>query len=193
MRTIEKRPSLDWAVLGLLDQAPLSGYDLRKTFGSTPLAAFSDSPGAIYPALRRLERGRLIEPAAGEAVDGRRRRALKLTPAGRKAFVSWLRTPPTLHEVEREMEGLVLRLAFMSQALDAGAVAGYLEALAALVAEHLEALERFYAAAGPAMPLSAQLAFESGVEVVRGYATWLGGARRRARREAIKSEKRSRR
>jgi len=190
MRTIARRPSLDWALLGLLDQGPHSGYDLRKTFGSTPLATFSDSPGAIYPALRRLERGRLIEPASGEAVAGRRRRALRLTPAGRKAFVSWLRTPPTRHEVERDMEGLILRLAFMSQALDALAVTSYLEALAVLVAEHLEALERFYTTTGPTMPLSAQLAFESGVEAVRGYASWLTRARRSARREASRTRRR---
>ena len=68
------RPStLGYALLGLLHQAPQAGYDLRKTFVSTPMAAFSDSPGAIYPALRRLAgQGWIapVEPARG----GRRRR-----------------------------------------------------------------------------------------------------------------------
>lgn len=56
MRTIQTTTSpLECALLGLLHQMPRSGYNLRKTFSSSPLAAFSDSPGAVYPALRQLE------------------------------------------------------------------------------------------------------------------------------------------
>ena len=47
---------LGYALLGLIHQQPLSGYDVKKIFASTPMAGFSDSPGAIYPALRRLEK-----------------------------------------------------------------------------------------------------------------------------------------
>ena len=47
---------LGYALLGLIYQQPLSGYDVKKIFASTPMAGFSDSPGAIYPALRKLER-----------------------------------------------------------------------------------------------------------------------------------------
>lgn len=60
---------LGYALLGLLHQRPSSGYALRRTFATMPMGTFSDSPGAIYPALRRLEqqglvRGRL-ESSAG--------------------------------------------------------------------------------------------------------------------------------
>ena len=48
--------TLGYALLGLLHAGPQSGYGLRRTFVTTPLAVFSDSPGAIYPALRRLAR-----------------------------------------------------------------------------------------------------------------------------------------
>jgi len=51
-------PLLGYALLGLLHQKERSGYDLRKVFTHTPVKHFSDSPGAIYPALRRLERRR---------------------------------------------------------------------------------------------------------------------------------------
>ena len=54
-----KIPSLGYALLGLL-QKPSSGYDLRKVFSSTSMKTYSDSPGAIYPALRRLEHRGLV-------------------------------------------------------------------------------------------------------------------------------------
>jgi DNA-binding PadR family transcriptional regulator len=45
---------LGYALLGLIHQKPSSGYDLRKTFTETAMGSFSNSPGAIYPALARL-------------------------------------------------------------------------------------------------------------------------------------------
>ncbi|MHC4537428.1 MAG: PadR family transcriptional regulator, partial [Planctomycetota bacterium] len=48
--------TLSLAVLGLIAQKPHSGYDLRKVFSTTPLGHFSSSPGAIYPALKRIEK-----------------------------------------------------------------------------------------------------------------------------------------
>ena len=44
---------------------------VKKIFALTPMAGFSDSPGAIYPALRKLERNNLVE-----------RRVLATAPAG---------------------------------------------------------------------------------------------------------------
>ncbi len=48
--------TLSLAVLGLIVQRPRSGYDLRKVFSTTPMGHFSSSPGAIYPALIRIEK-----------------------------------------------------------------------------------------------------------------------------------------
>ena len=51
--------TLSLAILGLIAQEWQSGYDIRKAFATTPMGHFSSSPGAIYPALKRLEKGRL--------------------------------------------------------------------------------------------------------------------------------------
>ena len=51
---------LGFALLGLLEERPRSGYDLRKVFAQTAMGTFSDSPGAIYPALGRLEKRGLV-------------------------------------------------------------------------------------------------------------------------------------
>ena len=47
---------LELAILGLLWQQPRSGYDLLKLFTETAMGGYSSSPGAIYPALKRLAR-----------------------------------------------------------------------------------------------------------------------------------------
>jgi DNA-binding PadR family transcriptional regulator len=51
---------LGYALLGWLRANPASGYDLHKVFSTTAMMTYSDSPGAIYPALRRLQEQDLI-------------------------------------------------------------------------------------------------------------------------------------
>src|SRR5258707_12894153 len=83
MVTTNSNSALAFALLGLIWQEPRSGYDLRKFFSSTPMISFSDSPGAIYPALHRLEQRGLVR-GHGEGRPGlRRRRSFQLTAPGR--------------------------------------------------------------------------------------------------------------
>ena len=56
-----KVTQLDYAILGLLSQGPLTGYKIRMTFENTALGNFSSSPGTIYPALKRLAALKLID------------------------------------------------------------------------------------------------------------------------------------
>src|SRR6266852_3783771 len=75
--------TLAFALLGLIWQEPRSGYDLRKFFSSTPMISFSDSPGAIYPALHRLEQRGLVRGHTAQGAGLRRRRIFELTVRGR--------------------------------------------------------------------------------------------------------------
>lgn len=80
---------LDLAILGLLDERPMHGYELRKRL-SPVLGAFrAVSYGSLYPCLRSLaERGWVRVDEAGPA-PGRARRTrvtYELTPAGREHF-----------------------------------------------------------------------------------------------------------
>ncbi len=191
MRTVAPPDSrLGLALLGLIHQAPQSGYDLRKAFALTPLGRFSDSPGAIYPALLRLRRKRWIEPVPGGRPSGRRRQAFRLTASGRQAFVAWLERLPTRAEVERDMEGLALRLAFTSQGLPPAAVPRFLEAWRREIEAHVESLRGFLAREGEGMTVSGRLAFESGVESLQGRARWLTRALRRLARKTLAGRRR---
>src|SRR5437588_12227622 len=55
---------LDLAVLGLLKDQPLHGYELKKRLGDTLGFLWGVSYGSLYPALRRLERAGAIEIVA---------------------------------------------------------------------------------------------------------------------------------
>jgi DNA-binding PadR family transcriptional regulator len=173
--------TLAHALLGLLHGAPRSGYDLRKTFASTPIAHFSDSPGAIYPALRRLARRRWITAVAAPR-GGRRRKVFAPTDLGRRAFAQWLRQAPTRHDVVREWDVLMLRLAFMGTTGGRG-LTTFLRAVEAELRGYLHELEAFRAGEAAKLPLGARLAFESGVEGYRAQARWVAMALERTRRE----------
>ncbi len=167
--------TLEYALLGLLHQEPHSGYELRRIFAETPLKYFSDSPGAIYPALRRLVARRWVVASAPEG--GRRRRELRLSAAGRRAFVAWLSRPVTRQDVDPDT-ALLLRFAFMGQALPAAAIgqfiADYSREMAALLAD----LQGYYDENAAAWPLTGRLAFAHGLAL---HATKLAWAREAAR------------
>jgi DNA-binding PadR family transcriptional regulator len=54
-------PMLEIAVLGLLKEQPLHGYELKKRLSETLGFLWGVSYGSLYPALRRLERDGAIE------------------------------------------------------------------------------------------------------------------------------------
>ena len=91
---------LEFAVLGLLHEGPMHGYELRKRL-TTLLGAFraAISYGSLYPTLRRLQAGGWItevEPDPDDVVTappltGRRGRVVyKLTAEGKERFAALL-------------------------------------------------------------------------------------------------------
>ena len=75
---------LDFAILGLLREAPRHGYELKRTLGD--LGFWQVSFGSLYPALRRLEKQGFIEATKG----GGRRKAYRITEPGRSRFAEML-------------------------------------------------------------------------------------------------------
>lgn len=168
---------LDHLLVGLLSGGPQSGYDLRKQIGDSPLRVYSDSPGAIYPALRRLARWGWVQ--SGPPEGPRRRSAYRVTPKGRKAFVGWLRRPVERNDVVRGFDSVLLRFAFMGMVLSRSEVVAFLEQLEHETHAHLAALRRYHARESPGLPLTGRLAFEYGLADYEARIRWA----RRARRE----------
>jgi DNA-binding PadR family transcriptional regulator len=129
---------LELAILGLLTDAPLHGYELKKRLGETLGHVWGVSYGSLYPALARLERMGAIEvvdpperasggipiPAtgsiAGEAAaarlrrplrrSGRTRKAYRIAAAGQAMFAELLRANPAPGTDENR--AFALKLAF---------------------------------------------------------------------------------
>ncbi|NDJ88310.1 PadR family transcriptional regulator [Mycolicibacter kumamotonensis] len=79
---------LELAILGLLLESPMHGYELRKRLTGLLGAFRAFSYGSLYPALRRMQTAGLIaEDAAPAGTPVRRaRRVYQLTDAGRQRF-----------------------------------------------------------------------------------------------------------
>ncbi|MGA3255931.1 MAG: PadR family transcriptional regulator [Mycobacterium sp.] len=79
---------LELAILGLLIESPMHGYELRKRLTGLLGAFRALSYGSLYPALRRMQsEGLIAENAAPAGTPVRRaRRVYQLTDAGRVRF-----------------------------------------------------------------------------------------------------------
>jgi PadR family transcriptional regulator PadR len=101
--------TLDALVLEVLSDRPSYGYEISQTVQDRSRGYFEITEGALYPALHRLERGKLLDSFWKE-VDGRERKYYKLTPAGRKMLVAkrkeWHKFAAGVHGVLGEASGL---------------------------------------------------------------------------------------
>jgi DNA-binding PadR family transcriptional regulator len=81
---------LELAILGLLFEAPVHGYELRKQLSMRLGGLRVISYGSLYPALRRLTRAGLIAEETGLAAEGtwsrRGRRVYRITADGKERF-----------------------------------------------------------------------------------------------------------
>ncbi len=163
---------LGFALLGLLEAQPRSGYDLRKIFATSAMGSFSDSPGAIYPALGRLEKRGLVRGTLEGSTGLRQRRVYRVTAKGRAALKGWLKQRVTRDDVVRHSNQLMLRFAFMDLSLGAEHAVRFLKQLAAELEGYLLGLRGYLEAQGKAMPLSARLALEYGMEEYKTLLQW---------------------
>ncbi|MBM7770972.1 DNA-binding PadR family transcriptional regulator [Actinokineospora baliensis] len=106
---------LEFAILGLLHEAPMHGYELRKRLHDLLGTLRTFSYGSLYPTLRRLLRSGWIaeETPDGDRSWGRRgKRVYKLTAEGKEHFADLLADagPQTWDD-----EGFGVHMAFFSR------------------------------------------------------------------------------
>jgi PadR family transcriptional regulator, regulatory protein AphA len=84
----------EFAILGLLAEGPLSGYDIKKEVEERLSHFWSQSYGHIYPMLRRLDERGLVAMTV-ERQDGRPdRKVYAITDDGRRALEDGFAEPP---------------------------------------------------------------------------------------------------
>ena len=177
--------SLGYALLGLVHLQPQSGYDLRKVFETTPMGHYSSSPGAIYPALKRLEEQGLIR---GEVADGdtlRPKRVYSSTRRGMDALRVWVSQPVTREAFLRSDDELMLRFALMGSVVDDATTSRFLEQMLEILDAYIPELRQVLAAMPEAGPPHGRLALSSGIEMYLARRRWV----RRALAEFAANEK----
>jgi hypothetical protein len=132
--------------------------------------SYSDSPGAIYPALRRLKEQGLAKDHVRKGGGLRDRRVYRLTPAGLAVLRQWLSQPVTRLEIVRDVDLLLMRFSLMDAAVGPGGSLRLLREAEPQLAEQAAGLKTYLREKGPAMPLSGRLALDFGV---RSYDTLL--------------------
>jgi DNA-binding PadR family transcriptional regulator len=163
---------LSLAILGLISQRPLTGYDIRKVFATTPMGHFSSSPGAIYPALKRLEDAGWVRGIAGEGKTHRRRRTYEITARGLRVFKRHLAQPVTSDDVVWHMDDLMLRFAFMDPVVGREATLQFLHDFASHIDEHVAGLRRYLDSVRDILPPCGRLAMENGIQGYEMDAQW---------------------
>jgi PadR family transcriptional regulator, regulatory protein AphA len=170
--TPQKIPSLGYALLGLLHQNPASGYDLRKIFSSTSMKTYSDSPGAIYPALSRLQKQGLIRGTVEEGLGLRRRQVFRVTPKGLAELKRWITLPITRDDLVSELKTVMLRFAYSEKTVGASASLEILKSIEAALGPHLQDLREKLEKMRPFAPTSGRLALECGIRSYECLLQW---------------------
>ncbi len=132
---------LENVVLGVVNvNQPCSAYRVRMVFARSPSRHWSGSAGSIYPLVRRLESGGLLQSVTRRG-DGRATRLYRLTRRGRSRLLSWLRPPLPDGGHLVTMDPLRVRVRFM-EALRPEERFALLEEAEAKLREKLTSIDR---------------------------------------------------
>jgi len=118
LEAMDRSPA-EWAVLGLIAEAPTHGFAIARELASDgSLGRIWTVPRPlVYRAMKTLERDRMVAPLAIEPGDAAPpRRIVGITRSGRRALRQWF-SEPVVHV--RDLRGpLLLKLALIDRSGD---------------------------------------------------------------------------
>jgi len=100
---------LELAILGLLKERAMHGYQLKKRLADTLGSFWQVSYGSLYPALKRLQRQGAVEMIFPKEEVGRRKNVYRITSEGEAVFAELLERAG--HDASED-NGFSVRLAF---------------------------------------------------------------------------------
>lgn len=167
---------LEYAVLGLLQDAPMHGYELRKRLNVVLGSFRAISYGSLYPCLKDLlARGYIVEDgpadAGAPALAGRRSKVTyRLTADGKEHFQQWLdQSGPETWEDDR----FDVHLAFFGQA-DSTVRMRILQGRRSRLEERLATLRESAARSRERMDSYTRQLQQHGLDKVEREVRWLG-------------------
>jgi DNA-binding PadR family transcriptional regulator len=163
-------------LLGFIAAEPQSGYSLKKRFSASPAGVYQPSPGALYPALRRLVARGLLSVQETVSRGHRELRLYHATEAGHAVHQAWLRQPVDPATVVADLGMHLMRFAMMENQLETEEVLAFLGGLAGALDGFVTGVERYLASGAQASRRHAELALEHGIAMHRASLEWARSA-----------------
>ena len=175
--------SVKHALLALLEQQPMYGYQLRTEFEQRTGTTWPLNVGQVYTTLTRLERDGL---AAAEGEDAEGHQVYRITEAGREEVAAWFTTPVARTQPPRDELAIKLALAVTVPGVDVGTVIQQQRSATMTALQDYTRLKRRAGAPTTAEPaeLAWSLVLDSLVFGAEAELRWLDHCEARLRRAA---------
>jgi len=165
----------DAAVLGLLANREISGYELDKLIRNTVGFFWTPVKSHVYTTLARLVEAGYATAREVEQTTRPDKRLYRITPGGEAALRRWLDESPL--EPARFKNSFLLKV-FLGRHMDGNALVRHIEEGRADVQEELSQLEAIERDAHPERDLYGWLALTYGLERDRATIRWADEALR---------------
>lgn len=186
--------SIRQAMLALLEQGPMYGYQLRAEFEQRTGETWPLNIGQVYTTLARLERDGLAEvvtaPVSGDTERDDRHVSYRATEAGRDEVSEWFATPVPRSQPPRDELAIKLAIAVTLPGVDVGGLIQRQRSATMAALQDYTRLKRSGRAAAPEAPedLAWSLVLDSLVFDAEAEVRWLDHCEARLRRAATERD-----
>ena len=174
--------SIRQAMLAILEQGPMYGYQLRAEFEQRTGETWPLNIGQVYTTLTRLERDGLVE---GAGADAEGHVVYRVTDAGRDEVGAWFTTPVARTQPPRDELAIKLALAVTVPGVDVGAVIQQQRSATMSAMQDYTRLERTAPDSGERADLAWGLVLDSLVFAAEAEVRWLDHCEARLRRAEL--------
>ena len=190
--------SIRQAMLAILEQGPMYGYQLRAEFEQRTGETWPLNIGQVYTTLTRLERDGLVEVVGHGGADetdqaeqaSERQVSYRSTESGRSEVSEWFATPVPRTQPPRDELAIKLAIAVTLPGVDVGTIIQRQRSATMASLQDYTRLKRTGRAATPQEPadLAWSLVLDSLVFDAEAEVRWLDHCEARLRRAAAERE-----
>ena len=173
--------SVRQALLALLEEGPMYGYQLRSEFERRTGATWPLNVGQVYTTLTRLERDGLVSESGA---DGEGHVVYEVTAAGREEVATWFTTPVGRSTPPRDELAIKLAIAVTVPGVDLGTVIQQQRSATMSALQDYTRLKRTRTDATPD-DLAWGLVLDSLIFAAEAEVRWLDHCEARLRRAAV--------
>ena len=190
--------SIRQAMLAILEQGPMYGYQLRAEFEQRTGETWPLNIGQVYTTLTRLERDGLVEVVGHGGADetdqadqaSDRQVSYRSTESGRSEVSEWFATPVPRSQPPRDELAIKLAIAVTLPGVDVGTIIQRQRSATMASLQDYTRLKRTGRAATPKEPadLAWSLVLDSLVFDAEAEIRWLDHCEARLRRAAVEGQ-----